>query len=244
MEEEKAGTPNKFIVLRQEILYEPSLAMADKLVYTRICQFDEYFESCEEASKLLGISPITIKRAKQKLVKLGYIKELENTGRGKRYQVCYDLDKRFDVRQRDKKCPSEGQKMSVRGTKNVRIVKEIVKEESIIDNKLSIIGENAEHGNPDINEMFVLWEQQFGFAQKQSAENRRACYNLLRRKDLGKDKLAKVIQLLGEAQTDRFLPKEVRSIVGFATLQANLPNLMMWARRKYAQSQTQTGVEI
>ena len=243
MEEERAGTPNKFIVLRQEVLYEPTLTMADKLVYTRMCQFDEYFESCEEASALLGISPITIKRAKQKLIKLGYAKEIDNTGRGKRYKVCYDIDKRFDVRQTDKKCPSEGQKMSVRRTKNVRIVKEIEKKENNCLDKSKQLAE-AEHGNHDINEMFEAWENQFGFEQKQSTANRRACYNLLRKKDVGRARLITLMRLVDEASKDRFAPREVRGIVGFASLQTNLPHLMMWARRKYSQRQEQGGLEI
>lgn len=88
--EETAGTPNKFIVLRQEVLYDDNLTIAEKFVYARMCQFDEYYESCEEAGQLLGISAESVKKAKQKIVRLGYAKELVNTGRGKRYKVLYD----------------------------------------------------------------------------------------------------------------------------------------------------------
>ncbi len=235
MEEERAGTPNKFIVLRKEALDDKDLNIYEKFVYARICTFDVYFESSQACADFLGISKSHVEKAKRVLEKAGYIKCIANTGRGKQYQAVYDLPK-WKTR------PSKMDRSDMPKLEDIE--GEIEKDKSIIDNKLSIIGESAEHGNPDINEMFGLWEKQFGFAQKQSAENRRACYNLLRRKDLGKNKLAKVIQLLAEAQTDRFLPKEVRSIVGFATLQANLPNLLMWARRKYAQTQTQTGVEI
>ena len=90
--EETAGTPNKFIVLRQEVIDDKNLTLAEKFVYVRICQFDEYFESCKEAGALLGLSMETVKKAKQKLVKLGYIMETTNTGRGKRYKAKYDLE--------------------------------------------------------------------------------------------------------------------------------------------------------
>lgn len=239
--EESAGTPNKFIVLRQEVLYDKNLSMADKLVYTRMCMFDEYFESCEEAGKLLGIASETVKKAKQKLVKLGYAKELANTGRGKRYQIVYDIRREDINHQTGKIYPSGGYNLPDRRVKSTRIVKEIEKNE--YKDTIVSLGENAEHGNADINEMFDAWQERFGFEQKQSAENRRACYNLLRKKDVGKEKLTKLIVLLDEAQKDRYAPKEVREIVGFATMQRNLPNLMMWARRKYSQRSTQ-GVEI
>lgn len=242
--EESAGTPNKFIVLRQEVLYDKNLSMAEKFVYARMCQFDEYFESCEEAGNLLGIAPETVKKAKQKLVKLGYAEELANTGRGKRYQIIYDIRREENTRETGKIYPSDGYKMPDRRVESTRRVKEIEKKEYIVDSKLSTIGENAEHGNPDINDMFAMWKMRLGFEQKPSQANRRACYNLLRRKDVGRDNLVKLIMLVDEATEDRFAPKEVRSIIGFATLQQNLPNLMMWAKRKYSQVQAQMGIEI
>ena len=240
--EESAGTPNKFIVLRQEVLYDKNLSMAEKFVYARMCQFDEYFESCEEAGALLGIAPETVKKAKQKLLRLGYAKELANTGRGKRYKVLYDGQELPE--RRVENALQTGINMQVRRVKSTRRVKEIEKKENNCIDKSIQLSENAEHGNPDINEMFDAWQTEFGFSQKQSAENRRACYNLLRKKDVGKEMLLKLIKLVDEAQKDRYAPKQVRDIVGFATLQQNLPNLMMWARRKYSQSQTQKGIEI
>ena len=240
---EEAGTPNHFIVLRQEVLYDTSLTMSEKFVYARMCQFDEYFESCEEAGAVLGLSAESVKKAKQKLIKLGYIEETANTGRGKRYKVLYDLRGLENTQQTGKIYPSEGYKLPVRRVKSTRIVKELNKKENNVT-KVTL-GENAEeHGDPDINDMFVAWEAVFGFEQKKSAENRRACYNLLRRKDLGKEKLTKLLYVLEESQSDKFAPKEVKSIVGFATLQTYLPNLVMWARRRYAQKQPLQGVEI
>ena len=241
---EEAGTPNHFIVLRQEVLYDNNLTMSEKFVYARMCQFDEYFESCEEAGTILGLSAESVKKAKQKLIKLGYIEEIANTGRGKRYKVLYDLRGAKNTKQTGKIYPSEGYKLPVRGVKNTRRVKEIEKNNINCLDKSKQLAEAEEHGNPDINDMFAAWYAVFGFEQKQSAENRRACYNLLRRKDLGKEKLTKMLYILEESQSDKFAPKEVKSIVGFATMQAYLPNLVMWARRRYVQKQPLQGVEI
>lgn len=245
--EETAGTPNKFIVLRKEVIEDTTLSLSEKLVYMRICTFDEYFESCEEAGKLLGISKVTVKRAKQKLLKLGYIRELTNTGRGKKYQPCYDLN----VRQRDKICPSEGQNMSVRRTKYVRIDKIIEKKENI-DDKSSIgdavalepVEKCDSYGNEEINAMFATWQEIFGIGQKQSQANRRACYNLLRKKDMGAEKLEKVLQILSEAQNDKYAPREVKQIVDFASLQRNMDHLGFWARRKFNQHRQTAEVEL
>lgn len=149
--EEAAGTPNKFIVLRQEVMADRSLTISEKVVYARIATFDEYFESCEDAGRLLGLSAVTVRRAKQKLVKLGYIKEVLNTGRGKRYKPIYDLKSAVDVNQTDKICQSDGQNMSIRLTKYVNIDKNIEKNieyknertkksisyESVIDNAVA-----------------------------------------------------------------------------------------------------------
>lgn len=91
--EESAGTPNKFIVLRQEVLLDKNLNAVDKIVCARICSFDEYFESSEACAKVLGLSQVQVERAKRKLEKAGYIKCIANTGRGKRYRAKYDMTK-------------------------------------------------------------------------------------------------------------------------------------------------------
>ena len=238
--EETAGTPNKFIVLRQEVLYDKSLSKTDKFVYARICTFDEYFESAEACAEVLGLSKRQVEDSKRRLEKAGYIKCLANTGRGKRFKAVYDLPDNVGQTYENlyirptENCNSDLQK-------SVDIDKNIEKNE--YKDTIVSLGDNAEHGNADINECFDMWEAQFGFPQKKSAENRRACYNLIRRKDVGKDKLRVLIKLIDEAGKDRFSPKETH-IVGFADLQRNLPHLLMWARRKYSQSQNTQGVEI
>ena len=123
---EEAGTPNHFIVLRQEVLYDNNLTMSEKFVYARMCQFDEYYESCKEAGELLGISAETVKKAKQKLVKLGYAKELADTGRGKVYKV-YDIEEQKRINRGVKSTHQTGKIMQVCGVENTRRVIEIEK---------------------------------------------------------------------------------------------------------------------
>lgn len=94
--EETAGTPNKFIVMRQEVLEDKNLTVVEKMVYARICTFDTYFESSEACGQVLGLSHRQVERAKRKLEKAGYIKCVTNTGRGKQYKPKYDLPKLAD----------------------------------------------------------------------------------------------------------------------------------------------------
>ena len=89
----------------------------------------------------------------------------------------------------------------------------------------------GEYGNSQINEMFKEWEELFGVAQKNSAQNRRACYNLLRGKDKGPDWLRITMRAAHEAQKDRYAGKEVNRNTGFADIQRNYVAIWMWARR-------------
>ena len=244
--EENAGTPSRFIVIRQEVLYDKNLSLVEKIVYARICAFEEYFESAEACAEMLGLSKRQVEEAKRKLEKCGYIECVANTGRGKRFCVRYDLRKNVGQTYENLYIrPTDFCNSDLRNSVDIdkRLEKTIEQNENINDANASL-AETATYGNPSINEMFDKWEDEFGFKQKASAENRRACWNLLRRNDVGEEKLGKIIKVLGEAQNDKFAPKEIRSIIGFASLQKNLPHLVIWARRKYSQNQRQEDIEI
>lgn len=75
----------KFIALTFEICRRKDLTPTDKLVLGRIASFDTYFESTASCAELIGVSEQTVLKAKQKLEKLGFIKCIENDGRGKKY---------------------------------------------------------------------------------------------------------------------------------------------------------------
>lgn len=114
--EETAGTPNKFIVLRQEVLLDKRLSAVEKIVCARICAFDKYFESAEACAEVLGLTKRQVEEAKRKLEKTGYIDCVSNTGRGKCYQAKYDLRKSVSQTYRNpyirptKNCKSDLQK--------------------------------------------------------------------------------------------------------------------------------------
>lgn len=89
--------------------------------------------------------------------------------------------------------------------------------------------------NRAIEMAFKYWEQELGYAQKNSKANRYACYNILRAKDKGKNWLAEMIVYLKMAKTDRY--SGIR-IGNFADLQRDWEKLLAWATSKVAQTQT------
>ena len=73
------------IAINGAILHDKRLTPTQKLVYARIAYFKEYFESAENAAAFLGLTAYAVQEAKRVLERLGYIRCVENTGRGKRY---------------------------------------------------------------------------------------------------------------------------------------------------------------
>ena len=82
---ETVGTRKKFIVISESILCDKNLTDTEKLVYARMSAFEEYFESAEACGEFLGKSERSVKDARRKLEKLGYIVCIKNDGRGKTY---------------------------------------------------------------------------------------------------------------------------------------------------------------
>lgn len=250
MFEETAGTPNNFIVARKEVLMDRKLSSTEKLVYARICSFDTYFESTGNCAELLGLSKRQVENARRKLEKMGYIKCLENTGRGKKYKALYDLPDKVSqssqemqlrvpkiAEQSSKNCNSEFQKLH---TYN-KDIKESIKERLDILSKDSI-GESPkiEYGNGGINEVFDEWEKAFDYRPRNSQANRRAAYNLLRSKDVGKEKLVGIIRALPKLQMQTFCVGSVKKVSDFASLQREWDSVWNMAYREW-KKQKETG---
>lgn len=73
------------VAINGAILHDKRLTPTQKIVYARIAYFKEYFESSEAAAEFLGLTTFAVQKAKRILEQLGYIRCIENTGRGKRY---------------------------------------------------------------------------------------------------------------------------------------------------------------
>lgn len=112
------------------------------------------------------------------------------------------------------------------------------------DTKVSLV-KTEEYGKPEINEMFDIWQQMFGYRPTNSPINRRAIYNMLRGKDRGREWLINTMKILKEAQKDRFAGKEVNGVANFADLQHNYDKIWKWGSRKAQElNQIKTSIEI
>ena len=137
---------DKFLILRADILSHKELTDSEKIVYARICSFSRYFESSANCAEILGKTERVVADAKRKLEKFGFIKCIENTGRGKVYIAIYDtVDEKPDDGTSDlrKNVHKTYEKTYIRPTKkrtsdlrkNVDIDKRLEKreEESIVE---------------------------------------------------------------------------------------------------------------
>jgi len=199
----------RLIIISEDVLCNKSLSLAEKCVYARIAGFEEYFESAEECADLLGLGLSTVRSAKQKLEKLGYIECVRNTGRGKAYRAVLDYRKGDNV-------ASE----TVNESNSQKVAQ---KEEP--DSKPS-------YGNSDINGMFDYWQTHVGTPIiSREKSNRRACYNLLRNKHIGEEKLRHAVEFVGKIKEDRFAPR----ISDFVDLQGKFNELCAYKTKYQAQ---------
>ena len=240
----------RIIVLNEDVLYEKELTLAEKFVYARIAGFEEYFESADECAKLLGISASTVQKAKSKLEKMGYITCIRNTGRGKAYRAVLD-----------RQCESDSQNLLIRLAKSANQTSKICEHSNDIDKNIDLStyvdkGDNVAsetvnesnsqkvakksepdskptYGNSTINGMFDYWQTQVGTPIiSREKSNRRACYNLLRNKHIGEEKLRRAVEFVGKIKEDRFAPR----ISDFVDLQSKFNALCDYKNRRDEQT--------
>ena len=102
-----------------------------------------------------------------------------------------------------------------------------------------------QYGNEQINEMFEIWNEMFGYKPKNSPENRRAVYNMLRAKEKGKEWLLNTMKILKEAQKDRYAGKDVNGVANFAELSYNYDKIWKWGSSKVQElNQVKSSIEI
>lgn len=96
-------------------------------------------------------------------------------------------------------------------------------------NKLELA--KPEFGDPKINEVFKIWENEIGYPiNSKITLNRHAAKNLIAKYDL--EKLSKIIHGVSLAHQDRYGPQ----ISDFIDLQANFNKLMLWGKKQNNQS--------
>lgn len=224
----------KYVILTQDIIGDKNLSLAERLVLARMSGFSQFFESSEATGEFLGISAITVTRAKQKLAKLGYIEEVQNTGRGKVWSIRLTQN----VNQTDKICQSDRHNMST--------YNKVENKEENISTKVDIGESPAEeheesekptYGNAHINSLMELWEAETGIIANRAKQNRYACYNLIRTR--GYDGAEAVVRMVGRSirSGDQYAPRigSFRDLVG---KYEKLSSLEAWNARQVTPKST------
>lgn len=216
----------RVVVIREDILSDKRLTFADKIIYARISAFENYFESAETCAELLGASVSTVQKAKAKLEDLGYITCIKNTGRGKVYRTNLD-------------CLADSQisptRLAKSANQNSRICEHSIDREEIeiLDTKVSKAqshdDEKKEHGNQDINAIFEAWtDAGLPAVTSRVQASRRTVWNMLRNKQIGRERLLRGIQLAGEAYGEPYAP----TVLNFEDLNRKLTALELWHQKQ------------
>ena len=230
----------RFIVTRQSVFLDKQLTPTERNIYARICTFEQFFESSQTTAEFFGIKPDTVKKAKAKLERLGYIACVKNTGRGKVYEPVFDSKEVHEALQsrtnmldrRAQTCTSDVHEYTPIDKKENR---------NRLDTKVSKAqshdDEQKEYGNPDINAIFKAWSDAgLPAITSRVQANRRAVYNMLRNKAIGKQKLLDLIQLVAYSQSDPYAP----GIPDLETLPRRIGALETWRRRQVAKAEAET----
>ena len=244
----------RYVILTEDILGNPELSSNDKIVLARASGFPEFFESAEETGKFLGMNERTVRRSKQRLLELGYLIELRNTGHGKRYAVDIHrtlqradsltgqivLSDRTNDTRPDKSGHQTGQKWSSDRTKVVTENKKRLKREETIvaqapedetdDEQLKEDESPKRYGNADINEILDLWEEATGFSHHSEKRERFAANNLLRKYGLEATKALVRRVEVAKRSDDQFAPQIAKPSQLMGKYE-KLTALKMWEER-------------
>jgi len=222
----------KIVVMNSDIINDKELTPSEKLVYARICFFDEFFEQAEATAEYLGISTDKVKRAKQKLEKLGYIVCVTNTGRGKRYVAL--LDSLGNSRQ-VKTTNQTSKKAPIRRVKKTNIDKKEIRTNNIDTNvsmetasQKTFADGKPDFRNDDVQLLVDKWAEITGNPPNSQKWHRIGASHLA--KKFGVEVVVKVLYLVRQSYDDQYAPR----INDLQDLWKKWGELGAWAHRKQA----------
>lgn len=77
----------RYCLLSETLLACNELTVYEKIVFARISGFETFFEAPEKTAEFLNISTDKVRKAKQKLEKLGFITCVKSSPKGKAYRI-------------------------------------------------------------------------------------------------------------------------------------------------------------
>lgn len=244
---EQGRTDYLFISIPEVVLKDIELSWFEKILFGRIMGLPEYFESKENASQFFGnnIKPDTIRKAKQNLERLGWIKSIGNNGNGKIYIANLEMIRQKSATLNHQKAEEWQKNATQSGKKMPPYNKDENKDNN--DSKESLLADSQaeatkEFGNPDINQALEQWAKATGYDFKSNQYERRAISNLLRRKDIKSlGGFIPLLKLVEDARhiDNQFAPK-IAKPSELGGKYSKLEKLLDWAKRNQQNQTTPT----
>ena len=225
----------------KEVMESKDLSPIDKLVYGEIACFEECYASNEWLAKRIGRSASTASRCISNLIELGFVEPCGFNGRFRLVRVA-------KISKPTQKCLGRLRKNDEAAyAKMPNIDKSIDKSIDNMDTKVSIEQKPTNEvvrsqRSLDIDEAFVIWEEEMGYPLSANKTDRRYINILLNKKDMDLTKLRMMVRLVAASQSDKY---KRFSVTNYTDLYYKQNDLKAWAMEKKAQNQTNaTTMEI
>lgn len=223
----------KGVWIPKEIWLDTRLNALDKIILVEINSLDGEdgcFASNEYLAEFCQCSEAKVSKSISLLTELGYIEVVKFDGRKRFLKTCLVKNTSHvkNTSQPSKIYEADSENLQDNNINN-----------NITNNNITtkvVIGETPKtYGNENINRMYDLWEEMFGYRPKNSLDNRRAVYNMLRAKDKGEQWLVDTMRLLQGAQNDKYAGKDINGISNFKELSYNCEKVWKWGSSRARQ---------
>ena len=223
----------KGVWIPKEIWLDTRLNALDKIILVEVNSLDGAdgcFASNEYLAEFCQCSEAKVSKSISLLTELGYIEVVKFDGRKRFLKTCL-VKNTSHVKNTSQ--PSKIYEADLENLQDNNINNNI--DNNSITTKV-VIGETPKaYGNEQINKMYDLWQDMFGYRPKNSLENRRAVYNMLRAKDKGEQWLVDTMRLLQGAQNDKYAGKDINGISNFKELSYNCEKVWKWGSSRARQ---------
>ena len=223
----------KGVWIPKEIWLDTRLNALDKIILVEINSLDGEdgcFASNEYLAEFCQCSEAKVSKSVALLIKLGYLEVLRFDGR-KRFLKSSLVKNTSHVKNTSE--PSKIYEADSENLQDNNIYNNI--DNNTIPKGIEEAEPRTAYGNENINRMYDLWEDMFGYRPKNSLENRRAVYNMLRAKDKGEQWLVDTMRLLQGAQNDKYAGKDINGISNFKELSYNCEKVWKWGSSRARQ---------
>ena len=195
----------------------------------------QYYHSMKAIADATGLSYGQVRAAAQKAKEAGLIDYRSGYKPGTTEKTTYWSAEK--VKSEVAKTSTSGVRKTPTSLTNNKKDNKLKELDTNVSRAQSHDDEQKEFGNSDINAIFKAWSDAgLPAITSRVQANRRAVYNMLRNKAIGKQKLLDLIQLVAYSQSDPYAP----GIPDLETLPRRIGALETWRRRQVAKAEAET----